>query len=128
MELELVGAPAMHTATILIEGMTCSACSGAVERCLCNTAGVQSAAVSCVTNIANVEFDSNRVSASQLAENIEDIGFDATVQEDHAVDISAATPASRAAKGAGMWSVELKVKGMTCSACSGTVERHLRPL
>jgi copper ion binding protein len=62
-----------------IEGMTCAACSGAVERCLLALDGVSSASVSLLQGRAEVFFDREVIDASAVSEAVEDIGFDALV-------------------------------------------------
>ncbi|CAK0896893.1 unnamed protein product [Prorocentrum cordatum] len=99
-------------ASIRVEGMTCAACSGTVERALARAEGVQRASVSCVTGVARVEFDANRCSGKALCEMIEGVGFGAEVEctDEGKKRIMAAS---------------IQVEGMTCAACSGTVERAL---
>lgn len=116
-------APAVnHVAILRVDGMTCSACSSTVERTLAKTAGVSTASVSCVTNVAHVEFDPEITTVEKLVDSIEVVGFDASLVE---VDTKQIKEVSRLQAST---SVELKVEGMTCSACSGTVERHLKKL
>eukprot|EP00927_Polykrikos_kofoidii_P027647 TRINITY_DN2424_c0_g1_i1.p1 TRINITY_DN2424_c0_g1~~TRINITY_DN2424_c0_g1_i1.p1 ORF type:complete len:1100 (+),score=195.09 TRINITY_DN2424_c0_g1_i1:61-3300(+) len=67
-----------------IEGMTCAACSGAVERCLLALDGVSSASVSLLQGRAEVFFDREVIDASAVSEAVEDIGFDATVLQESA--------------------------------------------
>lgn len=62
-----------------IGGMTCSACSGTVERCLKNEKGVESAVVNLVLEKATVVFESSVTSESTLSEAVEDIGFESTI-------------------------------------------------
>eukprot|EP00927_Polykrikos_kofoidii_P029862 TRINITY_DN2574_c0_g1_i2.p1 TRINITY_DN2574_c0_g1~~TRINITY_DN2574_c0_g1_i2.p1 ORF type:complete len:1109 (+),score=192.33 TRINITY_DN2574_c0_g1_i2:59-3328(+) len=100
-------------------GMTCGACSSAVDRPLRDTAGVLKANVSCVTHSARVEFDQREVTVDQLGESVEDIGFDASLTEaEYAEEAPAVATSTRS-------SVELNLKGMTCTACSGAIERLL---
>lgn len=62
-----------------IEGMTCSACSGAIENALNGMHGVSSCLVSLMTNRAEVVFDPTVVTAEKIAQEVEDIGFGATL-------------------------------------------------
>lgn len=59
-----------------VGGMTCSACSGTVERSLQCQPGVHSASVSLVLEKATVCYDMAAVNAEKLCEAVEDIGFD----------------------------------------------------
>mmetsp|Transcript_70492 Transcript_70492/g.168833 ORF Transcript_70492/g.168833 Transcript_70492/m.168833 type:complete len:1090 (+) Transcript_70492:104-3373(+) len=128
----------MRVATFQVQGMTCSACSSTVERALRKTAGVHNASVSLVTCTARVEFEPNCISAGDLADTIDMVGFDAALEEDRelqsqVVDLETGKNISSGDKGKANGtsesvSVEMKVEGMTCSACSNTIERHLKSL
>ena len=62
------------------------------------------------------------VDANTLIEEIEDIGFDA----EH---ISTIEEKSKSKKNlTGLRTIEINISGMTCAACSGTIERHLQGL
>eukprot|EP00929_Paragymnodinium_shiwhaense_P074194 TRINITY_DN37952_c0_g1_i1.p1 TRINITY_DN37952_c0_g1~~TRINITY_DN37952_c0_g1_i1.p1 ORF type:complete len:1128 (+),score=279.02 TRINITY_DN37952_c0_g1_i1:61-3444(+) len=115
-----------HAATFKVDGMTCGACSGTVERALQAAAGVSSASVSCVTHLAHVQFDPSVVAVEELVDTVDMVGFDATLVEEQAAKDEEDVEAGRAKTGP--TSVELAVGGMTCSACSGTVERLLQNL
>ncbi len=60
---------------IPIEGMTCSACSAAVERSLSKMDGVVSINVNALTGQANINYDSDKIRLSQLKRSIEKLGF-----------------------------------------------------
>jgi Cu+-exporting ATPase len=60
---------------IAVDGMTCSACSAAVERGLGKMAGVNSVSVNLTTNIALVEFDANALRVSEIKSKIQKIGY-----------------------------------------------------
>ena len=94
--------PAPTSATLSIEGMTCAACSGRVERSLSALEGVDAATVNLVTERATVAYDPGRVTPAALAETVERAGYG--VRPD---------------------TVTLPVGGMTCAACSARVERAL---
>eukprot|EP00930_Biecheleria_cincta_P039260 TRINITY_DN27002_c0_g2_i1.p1 TRINITY_DN27002_c0_g2~~TRINITY_DN27002_c0_g2_i1.p1 ORF type:complete len:1087 (-),score=163.42 TRINITY_DN27002_c0_g2_i1:364-3624(-) len=69
----------LYRCELQVNGMTCSACSGTVERSLQGQTGVESASVSLVLEKATVCYDVAKVSAEQLCESVEDIGFDCAV-------------------------------------------------
>eukprot|EP00928_Gymnodinium_smaydae_P041616 TRINITY_DN28139_c0_g1_i1.p1 TRINITY_DN28139_c0_g1~~TRINITY_DN28139_c0_g1_i1.p1 ORF type:complete len:1113 (-),score=174.82 TRINITY_DN28139_c0_g1_i1:403-3741(-) len=140
MDSDLEGGAARR-ATLRVDGMTCGACSTTVERALAALPGVQSATVSCVTNLANVTFLPGRITVGQLVEAVDDVGFDAEVLEDgsqqtarscaggSAEGAAAVAMATAAGSTAGtLESCEVKISGMTCAQCSGTIERHLKGL
>jgi len=62
-----------------VEGMTCASCSGAITRHLKGMSGVSTITVVLTTDSANIEYDAELVSAEQLCEAVEDIGFGATI-------------------------------------------------
>jgi len=101
--------------SVRVFGMTCAACSGAVERALTSADGVSSASVSLTAGVAEVTYDPAAVSAGALLEAVEDCGFDAKQLGDAPAGGSDAAPAT----------LRMRVGGMTCGACSGACERAL---
>jgi len=89
-------------ARLKVEGMTCSACVGHVERALKAVPGVTEATVNLGTEQADVDF-ANGVDVGALTRAVEDAGYGVTRSE-----------------------IMLSVTGMTCAACVGHVERALR--
>jgi len=61
--------------TIAVEGMSCAACVGAVEKALTGTPGVSEAAVNLATDSATVHFDPDRVEVESLLQAIEKSGY-----------------------------------------------------
>jgi len=68
-------APAAERIDLPVTGMTCAACSRAIERTLSATAGVTRASVNLATNTATVEFDPQRTGVSDFIGAIEDLGY-----------------------------------------------------
>ncbi len=66
----------MQTATLNINGMSCSGCAGTVSRVLKNIEGVHSAAVNLDTASAQVEFDPAVTGPEAFKSAIEDAGYD----------------------------------------------------
>ncbi|PAA71175.1 hypothetical protein BOX15_Mlig003369g1, partial [Macrostomum lignano] len=99
---------------IRVSGMTCSSCVYNIERQLKKAAGVHSVLVSLMSGTAEVRFDPSYILASQIANKIVDIGFEAELLD--------ADGASGAA-GPGRTTVTLDIGGMTCSSCVAKVER-----
>ncbi|CAI7598245.1 unnamed protein product [Penicillium bialowiezense] len=71
--------PAMATTTIKIDGMTCGACTSAVEGAFKGVDSVHDVSVSLIMGRAAVQHDSSVLPPAKIAEMIEDCGFDATV-------------------------------------------------
>ncbi|MGX8797322.1 heavy metal translocating P-type ATPase [Fusibacter sp. JL298sf-3] len=61
---------------IPIAGMTCAACSAAIERSLNKMAGIESASVNLTTEKATVVYDSQTVRISQIKDRIKKVGYE----------------------------------------------------
>ena len=66
-----------------IEGMTCSSCSSAVESALGQAHGVLHADVDLMGHRAEVLFDSSKIGPRGIIESIEQIGFGASIIDNH---------------------------------------------
>lgn len=93
--------------TLKIEGMTCAACSRAVERASKKIEGVAEANVNLATEKLNITFDESKTTVEDIQKAIQKAGYTAKIEE-----------ASKT----------LKVEGMTCAACSRAVERASKKL
>ncbi len=91
--------------TLKITGMTCAACSAAVEKGLRRTAGVREANVNLAAERASVSFDPALISVDDIVKKISDLGYQGELAD--------------AAK------LEMSIEGMTCAACSARVEKVL---
>lgn len=115
----------MATTTLKVEGMTCGACTSAVEAGFKGVDGVGSVSVSLVMERAVIMHDPQRITADQIREIIEDRGFDAEVL---ATDLpSPIAPrnsfgAFPTDDGPAMSITTVKVTGMTCGACTSAIE------
>ncbi len=92
--------------TLFVQGMTCAACSARVEKVLRNLDGVEEANVNLATNRATVIYDPDRLTPSHVIKSIGNAGYEA--------------------KFADLVTVEFRVTGMSCSACSARVEKVLQ--
>ncbi|AEO53301.1 hypothetical protein MYCTH_2294433 [Thermothelomyces thermophilus ATCC 42464] len=124
--MSLAAPPAhMATTTLKIEGMTCGACTSAVEAGFKGVDGVGSVSVSLVMERAVVMHDPQRISADRIREIIEDRGFDAEVLS---TDLpSPVTPRASfgghpSDSGPATMVTTVGIKGMTCGACTSAVE------
>src|SRR5690606_38607693 len=97
----------MANKTLKIEGMTCAACSNAVERVTKKLEGVTESNVNLATEKLNITFDESKVSIEDIKAAVEKAGYKA---------ISEGVTKT------------LKVEGMTCASCSNAVERVTRKL
>ncbi|PHH64866.1 hypothetical protein CDD80_1087 [Ophiocordyceps camponoti-rufipedis] len=73
------GAGSMASTTVAIEGMTCGACTSAVEGGFKGVDGVLKFNISLLAERAVVTHDTTKLSAAQIAQIIDDRGFDATI-------------------------------------------------
>lgn len=111
----------MATTTLKVDGMTCGACTSAVEAGFKDVDGAGSVTVSLIMGRAVVHHDPAKLSPAQIAEIIEDRGFDAEVLTTDmpntgpklSLQTSSTPPTSI---------TTLKVDGMTCGACTSSVE------
>ena len=97
----------MKTKTLAIEGMTCAACSAAVERAVRKLPGVTEANVNLTAENLHLSYDESQVSLDSVVQAVDDAGYKALIPSQHA---------------------QLEVHGMTCASCSATVERVVSKL
>ena len=67
----------METATLKVNGMTCTGCVNSVRKVLAAIDGVQSAEVSLEKGEATVVYDAARAQPAQFKRAVEDAGFEA---------------------------------------------------
>ena len=118
------------TTTLAVEGMTCGACTSAVEGGFKDVPGVKHFSISLLSERAVVEHDASILTAEQIAEIIEDRGFGATVLESQA---TASTQSQKKRRGSTgkmdmLATTTVAVEGMTCGACTSAVEGGFKDL
>lgn len=64
--------------TFIVEGMSCAACSSAVERILNKSDAVAEASVNLTTKKLVMEYDDAKLSVDEIQEKIEKAGFTAS--------------------------------------------------
>lgn len=62
--------------TLKVTGVDCKTCAGKVEKALAGVKGVENLDIRLEDKIALVTFDPERVSRSEIAEKVEDVGYD----------------------------------------------------
>ncbi|KAJ4862378.1 e1-E2 ATPase domain-containing protein [Trichoderma breve] len=108
------------TTTVAIEGMTCGACTSAVEGGFKDIPGVKSFSISLLSERAIIEHDPELLPPEKIAEIIEDRGFGAEI-----VDSAKAQPdSSNKAENpsSSIATTTVAIEGMTCGACTSAVE------
>ncbi|KAH6778891.1 heavy metal atpase 5 [Perilla frutescens var. hirtella] len=103
------------TALFSVTGMTCSACAGSVEKAVKRLPGIKDAAVDVLNNRAQVVFYPTFVNEETIRETIEDVGFQASLITEVMDEKSSQM-------------CHIRIKGMTCTSCSTTVESALQDL
>jgi Cu+-exporting ATPase len=74
-EARLISKAGLETCSLGVLGMTCSACSSAVESALCAVPGVSSASVSALAGRAEVWYDASTTGPRAFLQAIDDAGF-----------------------------------------------------
>ncbi|HBJ1652199.1 heavy metal translocating P-type ATPase [Clostridium botulinum] len=92
----------MQKKSFKINGMTCSACANRVERVVGKLDGVEKSNVNFATETLSVEFDENKLQDKDIEEKVVKAGY--SIKKN-------------------IKTYNLKVEGMTCSACANRVER-----
>ena len=97
---ETIAAPtaAGKEVSIPVGGMTCAACSAAVERSLRKVPGVARAVVNLATEKATIEYDPSAARLSELKAAIKKAGYEPLAIPESQADKTAAAEAHRAAK------------------------------
>lgn len=113
--------PGTVVTTVSVGGMTCGACTSAVEGAFKNVAGVKSFSISLLSERAVLEHDPDLLPPAKIAETIEDSGFDATILDSQASAPKVHTKGRRKAQ-ATIMSTTVGIDGMTCGACTSAVE------
>ncbi|KAJ8108214.1 hypothetical protein ONZ43_g6492 [Nemania bipapillata] len=108
--------------TIAIEGMTCGACTSAVEGGFADVSGVKHFSISLLSERAVIEHDATLLPADKIVEIIEDRGFGATL-----IDSEEAKPRKDIAPSyddskPSVATTTVAIEGMTCGACTSSVE------
>ncbi|PHU28218.1 putative copper-transporting ATPase HMA5 [Capsicum chinense] len=100
-------------AVFSVNGMSCSACAGSVEKAIKRLSGIKEAVVDVLNNKAQVVFYPSFVNEETIRETIEDVGFQATLITEETNEKTSQV-------------CRIRVKGMTCTSCSTTIESALQ--
>lgn len=73
-----------------VTGMTCSACSSRVEKCVSKLSGAEKVSVNLLTNSMQVEYDENVLQEGQIIDAVVKAGYGASVQGEGTVKKEAA--------------------------------------
>ena len=112
------------TTTLAVEGMTCGACTSAIESAFKDVAGLAKFNVSLMSERAVVEHDAAVLSPAQIAEMIEDRGFGASIISTEVSKVARSSSKKRDGRRAPeLATTTVAVEGMTCGACTSAVEK-----
>lgn len=103
------GGKVIEKCELRIEGMTCGSCVEAIEGMLRDQKGIESIKVALLAERGVVEYDPSFWTVPKIIEEISDIGFGATLIPPARNDV-----------------VQLRVYGMTCGACTSSIESGLK--
>ncbi|XP_004619601.1 copper-transporting ATPase 2 isoform X1 [Sorex araneus] len=93
-----------------ITGMTCASCVSNIERSLQKEVGILSVLVALMAGKAEVKYDPEVIQPLEIAQLVQDLGFEASVMEDYTGSDG---------------DLELIVTGMTCASCVHNIESKL---
>ncbi len=119
--------PALMVTTVAIQGMTCGACTSAVEGGFKDVSGVKHFSISLLSERAVIEHDPKLLTAEAICEIIEDRGFDAELVETNEKAPEARTAPEAATAGSAA-TTTIAIEGMTCGACTSAVEDGFKNL
>ncbi|KAJ7299799.1 hypothetical protein O6H91_Y148800 [Diphasiastrum complanatum] len=108
-----VNAAEISKVTFEVIGMKCAACAGSIEKAVKRLPGIVDATVVVIEQKAHVVYHPAFVQEHTICESIQDAGFEATIIPDVKNETS-------------MTVCRLRLKGMTCTSCSGSIESALK--
>ncbi|KAL1408194.1 hypothetical protein Q8F55_004999 [Vanrija albida] len=110
----------IQVTTLSIEGMTCASCTGTITGALKGNPSVLESDIILLSSSGKVRHKAS-LPASEVAELIEDLGYDAQVIETHpeAPDVPDEPDENALIK------TTYSIDGMTCASCTSTIESEL---
>ncbi|NXO02405.1 ATP7B ATPase, partial [Rhinopomastus cyanomelas] len=111
-----------HTVTLSVVGMTCESCVQSIESQISKVRGIVSVKVSLEQSSTVIKYLQSEVSPEQICQEIQDMGFDASVAEERLTTATVNLSSLREAV------VKLRVEGMTCQSCVTNIEGKMRKL
>lgn len=118
-----LGPEIKFTARISISGMTCASCASNITTQLQQLDFLREVNVNLLTNSATVIYVGPQENVDKIVDQIDDIGFDASLDEVSPIS-NVPAPAASTTK----FVSEIAITGMTCGSCVGGVTRGLEEL
>ncbi|XP_008195006.1 copper-transporting ATPase 1 isoform X2 [Tribolium castaneum] len=130
-EATLPGAK-MRQCLVHIDGMTCKSCVQSIEGMISAKPGIKTASVDLETKEGRFEYDPGLVKAEEIAEQIDDMGFEASLKSVDGKPVAKAAPDHRQTQpipsDLNLEKCQLQVKGMTCGSCVAAIEKHVKKI
>ncbi|KAL7620734.1 Cu(2+)-transporting P-type ATPase [Parahypoxylon ruwenzoriense] len=114
--------PPNTVTTIAVEGMTCGACTSAIEGGFADVTGVKHFSISLLSERAVVEHDATLLPTDTIIEIIEDRGFGATLVSSEESKPAKKSRSTEADSKPSIAITTVAINGMTCGACTSAVE------
>lgn len=112
-----------------IGGMTCASCTGTITDGLDEFDFVTSVNVTLLTNSATVTFTGPKSNADLIVEKIEDLGYEASVEDCSPTKKPDSHPAPKAGRASeNKFKAILSIGGMTCASCTNSITSSLKEL
>ncbi|CAI4222317.1 unnamed protein product [Auanema sp. JU1783] len=112
--------PQLHLVLIDIRGMTCHACVNNIQDNISQKPGISEIIVSLEDCEGRVIFDASILKAEEVAEMIDDMGFDAKLKSSDIYSIQNQSDGMQ-----GKNEAMISIKGMTCHACVNNIEDNM---
>ena len=117
-ELGVTTSSSLSKVKIRVQGMTCGSCVNNIEKNIGAKSGVIGISVSLEDEVALIHFDHTKTNRGNLRDQIDDMGFDATlITEDEFEEL-----AKRNQEKPTLSSLKVGVEGMTCMSCVKTIQ------
>lgn len=108
------------TTILSIEGMTCASCTSSITKTLEEEPSVLAVDINLLASSGTVRHKAS-LAAAEVAELIEDIGFEAEVMESRP---DAADPKEGSSDK--LMRTTISIEGMTCASCSSAIDRAMK--
>jgi heavy metal translocating P-type ATPase len=114
--------PSEYEVRFSVGGMSCASCVNSITSQVKQLHTVKDVSVSLIANSARVVFSGDRSEVEKIKGEIEDVGFDVSIEELRQISEHIEPAAGN------YYTTNLSIGGMTCGACVGTITRGLRDL
>ncbi len=114
--------PPTTITTIAVEGMTCGACTSAIESGFADVTGVKHFSISLLSERAVIEHDAALLPVDKILETIEDRGFGATLVDSEESKHTKRKLSEGNATQPSVTTTTIAIDGMTCGACTSAIE------